>query len=74
VIGVSIQENLEYAQIAIVSEKNYDVAVFGGPYQITPLRNTPQIFYGTSFATAQVTGMVARNAHNQTCAYDKTGL
>jgi len=60
VIGVSIHRDLDHAQIAIVSEKNHDVATFGGPYQITSPGNTPKIVCGTSFATAQVTGMVAR--------------
>jgi len=60
VIGVSIQKNLEHSQIAIVSETNFDIAAFGGPYQITTLDNKTQVVRGTSFATAQVTGMVAR--------------
>jgi subtilisin len=60
VIGVSIRRDLDHAQIAIVSEKNHDVAAFGGPYQITLPGNESKIVNGTSFATAQVTGMVAR--------------
>jgi hypothetical protein len=60
VIGASILENSEYGQISIVSERNHDVAVFGGPYQVTSINNEIKIVCGTSFAAAQVTGMVGR--------------
>jgi subtilisin family serine protease len=60
VIGVSILKNSEHGQISIVSEKNHDVAVFGGPYQVLSLNNITKIVRGTSFAATQVTGMVGR--------------
>jgi len=60
VIGVSIRQDLDHAQIVIISEKNRDVAAFGGPYQISSVGNKPKIVCGTSFATAQITGMIAR--------------
>jgi len=60
VIGVSIRKDLDHAQIAIVSEINHDVAAFGGPYRITTPDAEQRIVCGTSFATAQITGMVAR--------------
>ena len=60
VIGVSTRKDIDHAQVAIISEKNHDVAAFGGPYQIVSPDNTHKVISGTSFATAQVTGMIAR--------------
>ena len=60
VIGVSIRADIEYAQIAMTSENNHDVVASGGPYQTISPDNKPRIVFGTSFATAQVSGMVAR--------------
>ena len=60
VIGVTVRRDLDHAQIAIVSEKNHNVAAFGGPYQIISPGSEPKIVSGTSFATAQVTAMIAR--------------
>ena len=60
VIGVAVLPNSEHGEISILSEKNYDVAVYGGPYQVASLDQTFRVMCGTSLATAQVTGMVAR--------------
>ncbi|MDR2406534.1 MAG: S8 family serine peptidase [Bacteroidales bacterium] len=60
VIGVSVLKNSDHGQISIVSEQNYDVAVFGGPYLVNSLNHKITIVKGSSFATAQVTGMVGR--------------
>ncbi|GHT41088.1 hypothetical protein FACS189454_08520 [Planctomycetales bacterium] len=60
VIGVSILKNSGHGQIAIVSERNHNVAVFGGPYQVVLADNKTKIVCGTSFAAVQVTGMIGR--------------
>jgi subtilisin family serine protease len=59
VIGVSIRKDIDHAQISVVSAPNHDVAAFGGPYQIIA-HGKESLWGGTSFATAQVTGMVGR--------------
>ena len=60
VLGVTTRNGIDHAQVAIVSENNHDVAAFGGPYHVASLGNELKVVSGTSFATAQVTGMIAR--------------
>jgi purine nucleoside permease len=74
VIGVSIRKDIDHAQVAIVSEKNHDVAAFGGPYQVTSLNNRTKVVYGTSFATAQVYWHGRTNAPHKTFAHHETSI
>ncbi|MDR1383383.1 MAG: S8 family serine peptidase [Planctomycetaceae bacterium] len=60
VIGVSALLNSEYGKYLILSEYNHDIAAFGGPYEVTAPDKSSRLIYGTSFASAQVTGMIGR--------------